>query len=94
MSAMLAVQTVFQTLSRHDSSLAAYFMLEFRLEDGCSLERAIVLLNRYWRDYLGRLPNNTMDARTYLVDECTLPEWIRLFETGVLPVVLEVAYAS
>lgn len=88
MSAHVAVQTVFLTLSRYDSVLATNFMLQFQLEDGCTLERAIVLLNRHWRDVLGQQPRNTMEARSFLVDACSLPEWVSLFERGVIPELL------
>jgi len=88
MTANVVVQSVYQLLSRHSIQLATQFMLEFQLEPECSTERAIVLVNRHWRDVLAKRPYSTMEVRTYLVDDCPLLEWVSLFERGVLPELL------
>lgn len=85
MSAHVAVQSVYLLLSKYNIGVAAQFMLDFKLESDCTLERAIILLNRHWRDVLAQRPYDTLQVRTYLVDDCSLPEWLRLFERGVLP---------
>lgn len=47
------------------------------------------LINRYWRQLLGTFPTNTMDARYHLVDTGDLSDWLRLFELGVIPCLLQ-----
>lgn len=43
------------------------------------------LINRYWREYLGALDIETINARYCLLDpkEASVPDWLRAFEEGV-----------
>lgn len=48
------------------------------------------LINRAWRTILGAVTDrNTMDIRYCLVDNGEYHDWLRLFEQGVLPCILE-----
>lgn len=88
MSATVALQSIFLLVARYNMAAAARFMIDIELEDNCTLERAIVLINRYWRDNLARCQRDTMDARTYLIDDCSFEDWLSLFERGVIPELL------
>lgn len=46
------------------------------------------LINRHWRVILGEIPES-FDARFCLVDTGDLDDWLRLFETGVVPCILK-----
>ncbi len=76
---------VFMLVSRVDTLAAGRFRMEFQLEEECDIRRAMVLVNRYWRDYLARLPSDTMHARSFLLDDAPFNEWLSLFERGILP---------
>ena len=88
MSAQVVVQSMYLLVARYDAGKAARFMLDFRLEESCTMNRCIVLINRYWRDVLAQSPHDTSEARTYLVDDCCVEEWLGLFERGVIPVLV------
>ena len=48
------------------------------------------LINRQWRQILGNVTQeSTMDARYCLVDEGPIKDWLRLFEDGVMPIVMK-----
>ena len=46
-------------------------------------------INRYWRELIGTFPGNTMEVRFNLVDSGQLHDWLRLFEQGVIPCLLQ-----
>lgn len=46
------------------------------------------LINRYWRELLGLLPENTLQVRQCLIDQGPIDDWLRLFEQGVIPCVM------
>lgn len=46
------------------------------------------LINRYWREVIGMYPENTLSVRECLIDTGHIEDWIRLFETGVIPCIL------
>lgn len=47
------------------------------------------LINRYWRETIGALAQETMDIRYCLVEQGSLEDWLRLFRTGVAPCIVE-----
>ena len=46
------------------------------------------LINRYWRENIGLLPENTLQVRQCLIDQGPIEDWLRLFEQGVIPCVM------
>lgn len=46
------------------------------------------LINRYWRQEIGLYPENTINVRSYLIDQGEFSDWLRLFEEGVVQCVL------
>ena len=48
------------------------------------------LINRAWRTIIGSVADvNTIDIRYCLVDNGEITDWIRLFETGVVPFIIQ-----
>lgn len=47
------------------------------------------LLNRYWTLQLQSAPNNSEQARYFLLPEGDIQEWLRCFRTVVVPFALE-----
>lgn len=49
------------------------------------------LINRYWREMLGALDLDTINARYCLLDpkECSVEDWLRAFEEGVAEFVVK-----
>ena len=49
------------------------------------------LINRYWREFLGGLEIDTINARYCLLDpkECSVEDWLRTFEEGVVEFVVK-----
>ncbi len=83
-----ATLAVYSLLSRHCVVEASRFLIEFKGEPGCTIDREMVLINRYWRDALSRRECDSMEARSYLVDGCVFEEWVSLFERGVVGLIL------
>lgn len=46
------------------------------------------VINEFWRYNLGRLPQDTMQARFFLTGDGSDHEWVGFFKTYVLPVVV------
>lgn len=46
------------------------------------------LINRFWRDQLGRCAENTMDVRYCLVDKGEFSSWLSLFTETVAPCIV------
>ncbi len=82
-------QAVCELLIAHQSAALSAFETQCVLPHPCTDAEAIGLINQFWRDLLGRQPRDTMEARSYLLDECCPEEWLSLFERGVLPEVLQ-----
>ncbi len=47
------------------------------------------LINRRWREILGCMGIDTIDARFCLVDQGYISDWLRLFKDGVIPCLLK-----
>ncbi len=47
------------------------------------------LLNRYWSFQLMQSEKSSIEERSYLIPNGEITDWIRLFETKVLPFILE-----
>lgn len=49
------------------------------------------LINRYWRETLGALDDDTINARYCLIEpkECSVEDWLRSFREGVAPAVVK-----
>ncbi len=46
------------------------------------------LINRFWREFIGLMPENTFQIRQCLIDQGPIDDWLRLFEQGVIPCVM------
>lgn len=46
------------------------------------------LINRYWREILGLMQEDTLQERQCLIDQGPIDDWLRLFEQGVIPCVM------
>jgi hypothetical protein len=47
------------------------------------------LINRYWRETLGSLDADTINARYCLLAEGSIPDWERAFSEGVVPCIIK-----
>lgn len=49
------------------------------------------LINRYWRETLGAMDADTINARYCLLNpkECSVEDWLRAFEEGVVKCIME-----
>ncbi len=89
MHANAATQAMYLLLSRYSVIAAVKFWNECHVPFGCDAARAVVLINRYWRDVLGAQDHCTREARSYLIDDCPFHEWLSLFERGVIPEIVQ-----
>lgn len=86
MNAQAIIDSVVTLVRPLDYHAAMRFQETIQLPVQCDEALAVRMLNRYWRDVLMGLAIDTHEARSYLVDDCPLHEWLGLFERGVLPV--------
>lgn len=85
------VKAVSDMIAREDTAAADRFDHEFQKQfrvRGSESQEAIVALNRYWRIELGRLPVNTTSERECLIDQIAPRDWLRHFQSSVLPTIL------
>lgn len=82
-------QVVHSLLTKHSPTAADSFQSDCQVGVKASESDSIAVINQYFRDVLGAKPRDTMEARTYLVDDCCLKEWLSLLERGVIPEVVE-----
>lgn len=78
------LQAVCDLLQKHNSTYVETLIATCRIDDGLSVGESIAIINQHFRDLLGAKPRNTMEARSYLVDDCSLTEWLSLLERGVI----------
>lgn len=78
-------EAVYQLLITKNCAVAPYFMDTCQVPSESTERVAISIINQFWRDLLGRQPHDTMEARSFLVDDCNFNEWLSLLERGILP---------
>lgn len=49
----------------------------------------VSIINHFWRVQLGTLPVSTIDERECLLDDANLEDWTRLFDSYVLPTIIQ-----
>ena len=76
---------VHQLLLTKNCAVASHFDSTCHVPEAASEQEAIALVNCFWRDLLGRQPYDTMEARSFLVDDCSFDEWMSLLERGIIP---------
>lgn len=85
-----AVQEVVRgVLERHDPAAAAAWNSTFQPQEGAvTLHAQLCGVNKFFRLRLGELPQNTVEERMCLTDDQSLDDWVRNFETFVVPTVI------
>jgi len=80
---------VFSALAALNVQSAQAFLQLYQEAPAQSVEQQIHSLNVFWREQLGLAPVNTIEVREYLIDHCTLQDWLRMFALHVAPVVVQ-----
>lgn len=76
-------------LERHDPAAAAAWSQKYRPEEGVvTVHAQLSGINRFFRIRLGLLDKDTVDERMCLTDDQSLDDWVRNFETHVVPTVI------
>jgi hypothetical protein len=78
-------QLIVQALSLHNSHSASWFERASPLIGITDDRQAVEAANRYFRIYLGLLPQSTIEERECLTDNVTFDDWWRNFERYVIP---------
>lgn len=84
------VQVISELLEKHGHPAPREWEAYVHQDAFISLDLGIqrFLINRYWRDIIGLFPENTLQVRQCLIDSGSFDDWLRLFETGVIPCVI------
>lgn len=76
---------IFQLLQHFNYEMASKWKMLYAEPLDQSVKGQIISANRFWREQLAHLPVNTIDERECLIDHILLEDWLRLFESNVLP---------
>lgn len=84
------VQVISELLEKHGHPASREWEASVHQDAFISLDRGVqrFLINRYWRDTIGLFSENTLQVRQCLIDSGSFEDWLRLFETGVIPCVI------
>lgn len=82
---------IYTALAGYDVACAWRFVNEYVEPSGDSIHDHIRACNRYWREQLSGCMVNTMNVRAYLIDNCDLHDWLRLFAQNVAPVIVSLS---
>lgn len=78
---------IYTALAGYDVACAWRFVNDYNEPVSDNYNDHISACNRYWRDQLAGSMVNTLHVRAYLIDNCDLADWLRLFAQNVAPVI-------
>lgn len=80
---------IYTALAGLDVGCAWRFVQMYQEPNSHNINDHIAAANRYWRDQLSSVAMvNTMEVRSYLINQIDLADYLRLFAQNVAPVIV------